>query len=441
MGINRFLTPFADGFGEPPGRYYARLDQFSETSVLMDAVGADWFDENMDDEPGFARWRERANEAETFVVEIFSTLMADNYQYYFGGTRSLGDADDVDDADIWMEIELGMGLLRANIYPNLFAAPVPANIRSVQPIAGQKARQLTNAFSLDALVASEAEILAALHNLNTQIDWIGIYDVGQGNANGLCDRQAMPLAYFDLGGGVLQNSHSFSNQFVSICTTVQPPVILSHWDWDHWSSGTRFPNALALTWIVPNQLLGAVHATFAAAILNGGGKILVWPNTLHHLQKGQCHIHKCTGQGRNHSGLALEIDGPRGEEPILLTGDARYNVIPTRGQIFTSVVVPHHGADMRNRSVPACPRFAASRAAYSAGNPNSFLHPRAITQQDHHGQHWDHGLNGSIHPVDRYTAALRPVHLGHIGLSWSSQQGLPVQPCPGNACSLQLTQR
>lgn len=46
MGMNRLPAPFADGYGELPARYYTRPDQSTETSALMDTVGADWFGKN-----------------------------------------------------------------------------------------------------------------------------------------------------------------------------------------------------------------------------------------------------------------------------------------------------------------------------------------------------------------------------------------------------------
>lgn len=441
MGMNRFLDPYSEGMGEPPGRYYARFDQLTEASVLLDAVGADWFDETMRDGAGFASLRERANEAAAFVIEIFATLYAVGNHYWFGTPKSSEHADEVDDAGIWLELRLGASQLPALLYPNLFGEGLPVEIAAIERLPDTKAGQLESVFSLDPFISDRPTIERALGNLHGTVEWIGVYDVGQGNANGLCDRNGMPLAYFDLGGGVLQNSASFSSLFGNICPTLQPPVILSHWDWDHWSSGSRFPAAQQLTWVVPNQKLGAAHAVFAAAILNSGGQILVWPDNLAQLSVGQATIHKCTGAGRNHSGLAVEVAGPGGEEPILLTGDARYSAIPTPTAHFASLVVPHHGADMRNRSVPQCPMHPGSRAAYSTGDPNSFTHPRPITEQDHHKAQWPHRSQGAPAPVDRHTAALRPQQLGHIGLTWAAGRALPAQPCGNGQCSLQLAQR
>jgi hypothetical protein len=135
------------------------------------------------------------------------------------------------------------------------------------------------------------------------------------------------------------------------------------------------------------------------------------------------------------------VTGPSGEDPILLTGDARYAVIhsavPAR---FTSVVVPHHGADMRNRSTPSGPGYPASRAAYSYGPGNSFTHPRVVTEVDHDSNGWPHSSQHAPAPVDRHTAHRQAAGLGHIGLTWGTHRTLPSQPCGSTLCALQLVQ-
>jgi hypothetical protein len=56
--------------------------------------------------------------------------------------------------------------------------------------------------------------------------------------------------YADLGGGVIGHATSFPADFKRLCLTRSPTIVLSHWDWDHWSSAGRFPAAQTMTWIV-----------------------------------------------------------------------------------------------------------------------------------------------------------------------------------------------
>jgi hypothetical protein len=45
--------------------------------------------------------------------------------------------------------------------------------------------------------------------------------------------------YFDLGGAVNGNLGTFPPELRRFCFSTHPPVVLSHWDWDHWSSASR----------------------------------------------------------------------------------------------------------------------------------------------------------------------------------------------------------
>ena len=438
MGENRFLTIGSEEFGDEPRRVFARVDQIDGEVAFLDAVDAAWFEAAFQEVATFETWRDRAVEAPIYVFELSSRFLEPLFSA--GLFANYLDKEGQGEPDLWLEIAVGNAGLEARIYHNLFGEARTIRISQMRPASEDIARKLSSAFSLDAYEVGKSDIENALTGHASGIEWIGVYDVGQGSANGLCDVSAMPRTYFDLGGGVLGNAHTFSPLLQNFCFTQNPPVLLSHWDWDHWSSGARFPAAGNMDWIVPNQALGAVHATFAAG-LAAKGKLRVWPNTLPSVSVGQLQIVRCQGKGRNHSGLAVEVAGPRGEAPILLGGDARYNVVPgALNSSYTSVVVPHHGADMRNRATPVCPRLPASRAAYSCGVNNSFGHPRNVTERDHDGSGWDHQSRHKVPWIDRNTMALRPVSLGHIGLTWGANHILPPQPCGGSLCSLQLNQ-
>lgn len=441
MGNNRFLTVGDEGAGELPKRVYAKVDQIDSNSVLLDAIHADWFDDIFSDESSFGRFTERASEAPIFVYRFKMKRMMRLLALGQITASKLLNVNDETESRSWLELMFGGHGIAGTVYQNLFGEGIPISASNIKIADPSVAAQLDAAFSLDEHVASEAELNHALQSITRDIEWVGVYDVGQGGANGLCDASGMPLAYFDMGGGVIQNTHTFSTMLKNFCFTNAPPVILSHWDWDHWSSGNRFPQAHRLDWIVPNQILGAVHATFAASIVNQG-KLLVWPNNLASISShNQITIFKCAGNGRNQSGLAVEVAGPNQEDPILLTGDARYNVIPgAAAKAYSSVVVPHHGADMKNQVVPRCPGYTYSRAAYSYGASNSFGHPRRVTEANHDRQSWWHSYNSRSNPMDRNTRALRPQQLGHIGLTWVANRTVPILPCLGSCCSLQFTQ-
>lgn len=435
MFSNVLLRPNYDGKApEPPSRLYARIDQSEGSWLAFDTIAADHFDglpEDIDGIGGADGWVAYSEKAPVFV------LWVNLGKPLFG---SLVEA--LDDEDIWFEILLDAGGSAAILYFNLFREGVPVGINSILRLDAQHAQRLSRAFSLKGLERSQSKLQTVLNQGASRVEWVGVYDVGQGNANAACDATATPLLYFDLGGGVTQHRKTFPGTLTDFCYRLKPPVVLSHWDWDHWSSGARFPGAKSLDWIVPLQKLGGVHATFAAG-LHHAKHLFVWPGSLLQLAAGQVTVRKCAGQGtgRNHTGLAVEVKGPAGQAPILLTGDARYSAIPSAmTSKFTSLVVPHHGADMRSHAVPKGSRRAGARTAYSFGPNNSHKHPRAVTQQDHDRNHWPQSSQRASRPIDRSTASSAGAHLGNIGLSWSSGARLPGHNCGIAGCAVRLVQ-
>jgi hypothetical protein len=385
---------------------------------------------------GFERWREVSDRARLHVLELPSSSGLGRNIIPRGGDNQDGGGQPGEAQ--WFEIHLDPAGDGARIYHSLFGEGLPVGVQSANKASPADMRRLTAAFDLASHTATQQQIDRALARVGP-IELIGVYDVGQGSMNGLCTRDGLPRAYFDLGGGVLANAKSFSSLLQNICFTTKPPVILSHWDWDHWSSATRFPHSQSLTWIVPNQRLGAVHAAMAAAI-SLSGKLLVWPPGLALTSVGQVRIEKCTGSsGRNHTGLAALVSGPAGQDPILLTGDARYSAIPSGMSSFHSIVIAHHGADMGSKQTPICSGNSAARVAYSYGKGNTFGHPRSCTYSRHHAKGWPHCNLQPVGFIDRHTSALRP-QLGHIALGWAPFPTLPRQPCRGGMCSLQLAQ-
>jgi hypothetical protein len=417
---------------EIPRRIYALYDQHAGERFLLEAIDANWFDNVMGEEANTERWLVSATEAPIFVLDTPKEI------YQSANLESLiWDDEDNDGSSNWVQIDIDDGGGESIIYSGLFTEGMRVGLSAVRALTDQTASRLRAVFDLAPYISNEQEIRSALVNLSNKVEWVAVYDVGQGAANGLCCSRGAPLVYFDLGGGVLVHTSTFSRAFSNICFTYSPPVVLSHWDWDHWSSGQRF-NATDLKWVAPLQNLGAVHATFAASIAKKDN-LLIWPADLRALQIGQVTLEKCTGRsGRNNTGIAALVAGPDGEKPIMLPGDARYSAIPSGLADCHAVVVPHHGADMRNNMVPRCAGHIASRAAYSYGSANTFGHPCIATYNSHDAQAWPHRHIAPNRGIDLHTPDARPA-LGHIGLTWSAMPR-PLLPC-SNHCSLALKQQ
>jgi len=369
----------------PPHRVYGRLDsiepdvpfQSGPTQLYFDCIEATWFDHNR---PliGTPHW---LRDCRASIVSLrFDTFMS-------------VPADLPVTEGSWVEFQFQDNPTTVPIdhYLNLFLPPVQRFLIRVEGISEDLRYDLERSVSMDDLPDAQAEDIETLLPTD-DIAACLVADVGQGNCNApLCD-EGFVLIYYDFGGGVLGNRATFP-KFFDPCFTRKPSVILSHWDWDHWSAAQRVAEFLPPTpWIVPRQSLGGVHRKFLTR-LEETCEVNVWPAGLSSIGSN-IRIEKCTGAGRNHSGLAVILESPHMDgQRILLTGDARYSAIPSALELpFTSVVVPHHGGSSRGTRIPSSDARPNGRIAYSYGLPNIYGHPLESTSIRHLPV-WGNGLH------------------------------------------------
>jgi len=262
----------------------------------------------------------------------------------------------------------------------------------------------------------------------TGIDHINVYDVGQGNCNGLTDANNVVRAYFDLGGGCNANKFTYPAG-ITICVCQTPPVILSHWDQDHIEIALHNPQTWLLKWLVPVQKLSNTAYHLANRLLQNGN-LTCWNSSIPipHNFSGH-YIVKCTGAitNKNNSGLALFVEYLPNEYAFL-TGDARFGAIPliTVGQV-TALVASHHGANGSVVAPTHTPPQAAgnSMLAYSYGErngtKNTHGHSHTQAEADYQAANWG--------------PAKRAMN-GHIALKRSPLT--LTTPCNRN-CSLQIS--
>lgn len=443
--MNPFLIP-GEILDWRPRRFYALLDSIEPQGALKDekatasfeAVDADQFDKfvrsAVEDAKFFAMLR-------IAILDVGFSRSSDMEKWGFPLT---------DEEPQWLELVVEeSGDLPVQQFRNLFdPEPLTRYLRAPAAVPRENVlMRLEDEFSLKEVPdASPSEIERVLDSAGP-IGFATVYDVGQGNWNSMCDPAGFPRLYYDFGGGIKQHSRTFPTTFQDFCSSRNPPVVLSHWDWDHWSSAQRFQHSAQLKWIAPRQQLGPVHRTFAQNLVQNRNLIL-WPSgpiVPSSISGGQIRIEKCVQSGRNHSGLAVVLSENRNwtGQFMLFTGDARYSAIPSgKSGTFSSVVVPHHGADMRNMFAPVCPGNPHNRLAYSFGDPNSYGHPRPITETHHQRSGWNHsappGTSGTKHV--RRTIDGRSNGLGHIELHWQLMNSPVGVPCHGAFCSLGAAQ-
>ncbi len=427
---------------ELPRRVYASLDSIEPEfrpnkpfRAYFESVDADWIDNGDLQRGNFSldTWGSRVS-----IIEV--PVHPTDPLGRFGLHGLLSE----DQERQWFEFEFDSQTgTPINHFLNLFLPSILRNA-NIKTIGGSEGRKI------DALITMDDYQDTAINTIKESLETVRgdtamVYDVGQGNCNAICERGGAPTLYFDFGGGVLQNARTYPLGNSRFCFTNRPPIILSHWDWDHWSTSMRTAAAIpskeatTATWIVPRQRIGAVHRTFLGHLNN----VHVWPSTASHISLGSLSIYKCAGPGRNHSGLVATYkpEWARGEG-ILLPGDCDYSYLPEEIGTpckFDAIVVPHHGGAARRRHEP--PRPAASskaRLCLSYGEGNSFRHPNKATLNTHEEAGW---AGKSI----RETAARRLTSSGprgHIILNptLSLRSNSHFLPCGGDSCDLWPTQ-
>lgn len=449
--MNAFLIPpTGDANKSLPERVYACLDSAEQIApvdgdilTVWDAIDADWYDEN----------HRRLNKAELLdqvpiyrFEMLFNTLLTDVRALRQMVRQALEPG--YDDALRWFKIEFGPEPVEttSTFYSSLLGVGSTRFIqRTTNPTAARQ-NQLTQSFSLDDVTeASNLEVEDFLEGLG-QIDHIVAYDVGQGVSIGLCDAAGAVRAYADAGAGSLANTKTFPSTLTSFCFGESPGVILSHWDTDHWAAAVIDSRFKRQAWLAPYQKTRPSHRAMAQEIIKHG-RLLIWPSGTTSLAKGQIQIEKCTGKGRNGTGLAVTAwrDTTRTTDPVLIPGDADYHLISSFGTVgsYFAAMIPHHGGRLSSPGVPTPVGGVHSRAIYSYGAGNTYKHPDSKTQVAHHHAGW---TNTCVAPratpeLCRRTADRCPASgLGHALVAWAHLSPLPGTACAGSACQLAATQ-
>jgi hypothetical protein len=300
---------------------------------------------------------------------------------------------------------------------NLDNRPV-VGIASIEPIP----RELSAALTSEARLVSELRVNPGfisgileipLRGIDPDHLAVAVYDVGQGSCSAIVDNHEHPRVYFDLGWA--PNFHAPSRppcvpSHFSCEHHATAPVVLSHWDMDHWcyaiadsyynpgSLTTRHEwktEALERFWIArppedSKAQLGPLALSFYRALqrtelLPGLGAILLWPEKTKRIDFSGGWLEACrppsgTPIDRNNSGIAMYVRPSAKVGAVLLTGDADFPCIPSvagkRKVPLAGLVAPHHGAKVTAAFVPKPKKGSPSRLVMSVGAGNSYGHPK-----------------------------------------------------------------
>jgi hypothetical protein len=432
--VNRHFS-MSDFKHAQPTRLYGSLDHIERgdlhTLAAFDCVDADWLD-NQGHDPQFRGYFDGADPpmADHFWCDFWKSLKQSGRNPLDGmplfrievELNSLShltsdgygrDAEDWDPAlaaaeSTWLYFEVSnvsqSSWFEAQLYHGMFLPPAVVYITARKLEEDSAAKVVLDLMmkSLDELdEPKQSDLEAALKS--AKADYLGVWDVGQGNANALLDDGFLAKAWFDIGCGVYRNAWTSPSPLEFCWKDNNAGIVLSHWDADHWAgaevktaAGTT--PALGRTWIVPVQKVTTLHLTFASSVAASGR---MWglraASSLVGIGGGrQVTLELGKGSSRNHSGIVMLVEnGSSGADRWLLTGDCDYSYMATAHADVLALVAPHHGASLRPSSVVPAPSGGYCRLAYSFGGNNAHgsgtSHPTSAGVTKHHCGGWWHG--------------------------------------------------
>lgn len=424
-GGNDFFSPRLSQ-ERPEGRFYAALEideidenvgnpewsRLPEEPVYLECAGADWVDQ--------VHYKESSQFWRGIPLSVIALGTSE--------WRSFIPADAEPGTIAWFEIEVSSAALNegnARQFNQLLDPGIDVYVRFTSfKGLGSNASPLDTRHWIkqDPTSPSLENVIPAIEANALATAGVAVFDVGQGACQALmamCEEHLRPVLYIDVGGGVMQNLSTFPKQFNGF--GFDAPIILSHWDWDHWSSVSRFPQLLKSDWIAPLPPEKPIQQALAW-ILQGLSRLTLWtPGMLPTYGAESFKLERCTGKTTNDSGIAVILfGGAAGEKSCLLPGDAGYSYIPSvkpGNTRFSLLSISHHGGRLHSATIPLPERDAV--AACSVGSGNSYKHPFWETVQAH-------CVSGWPIPVSTGHFGRRP---SHVFLPWDGQLQV-VPPCP-----------
>ncbi len=284
-----------------------------------------------------------------------------------------------------------------SLYNDVFFSDEPKQlfIENMEPKNIENKKKIFSMDIFDKFKYDEFQLNSSLYSLSQNANKVIVYNVGQGNCNGICNSDGIPLMYFDFGGGVYQNTKTYPGnnenpKQISFCKV--PLVLLSHWDWDHMASVriAKHKDIKDSNWIVPKQEIGITHLKVAVDLHNRGN-LKVWPNDLKVLVVNNLEIQKISAtdkKDRNNNGLVVTIKINK-DSYVLLPADANYDLIDNKKEHYIGLVATHHGAESHGclNDIPLAKE--KGKIVYSFGSNNTYNHPKQFSLDAHSNKGWN----------------------------------------------------
>lgn len=298
------------------------------------------------------------------------------------------------------------------------------SITEIRRVDRDQARRLDALVDMPGGKEANHDVLSRLFqdvDRAAEVPDVVVVDVGQGALAAVCARGGgdQPLLFVDLGWPTNSNRAGQPSCRPDV-TGLRTPVVLTHWDWDHWGlalntikwAGT--PKhcvidwnvaALERPWVVPGVgkkwggvKLSPMHWRFAL-VLARKGNLYRWPSPNFVVSNSRLMVTPVSGGrpgNRNNHGLVVvvadQLNGRGPRRAILLPGDADYSCLPflkrgwTPAYTFSGLAASHHGGKVTAAKIPT----AASPAwlAISVGKGNRYKHPAEQAQHGYIEKGW-----------------------------------------------------
>lgn len=192
-------------------------------------------------------------------------------------------------------------------YPRQQAQPRHPQHPSVSPYIGYPQGGITAA--VRNTVGTPQAPNPMVQGAGTQ-PFVAIVNVGAGNCTALYDNRGKAIVYFDLGRPLPTHQNTQPVAVPKPCFCDSPLVILSHWDFDHYSMARDYVEARQLRWITPQQQTGTQSTKLLSQIIAAGGQVYVWTaGAPSHLRFPWGFVEHSTrvGGNENTSGLNLYV--------------------------------------------------------------------------------------------------------------------------------------
>ncbi|MGG9970916.1 hypothetical protein ACQ33O_03885 [Ferruginibacter sp. SUN002] len=241
------------------------------------------------------------------------------------------------------------------------------------------------------------------------------FNVGQGNATGVFDKQFDPIFYYDLGGGAYWNKKTYP-VVKNFPVNGNPLIILSHWDFDHYESlkakVARYNNCNIMA---PLQKTTPSIRKFAAMISTN--LYLIDKELGKGKNYGFLKMFRCSGKKRNDSGIGMILDLRKNDNisKILLPGDSQYFFIK-QGKEVDAICVSHHGGKIYNKKgFPKPTERGNGYCVYSYGQDNTYDHPLSDSIQEHINKGW--GIDRFLKKYSLSTTTHNVIYSSDINVS------------------------